>query len=204
MTALRSPIRFVESQIIAYRRTWRGTVISSFVSPVLFLSAMGLGLGSLVDRGSGDLQISYLAFVATGLLAASAMQSGSGDGMWPVMTGIKWRNNFHGAITTPLSPADIIVGRTIWATIRLTFVLGVFAAIAVLFGALELVPALLAVPPAVLTGVAFNSTLTAFTITRESDEAMANTFRFVILPMFLFSGTFFPISQLPGFLQRLA
>ena len=204
MTVLRYPIRFVESQLIGYRRTWRGTVISSFVSPVLFLSAMGLGLGSLVDKGSDNLQISYLAFVATGLMAASAMQSGSGDGMWPVMAGIKWRKNFHGAITTPLNPADIVVGRTIWATMRLTFVLGVFATIAVLFGALELGPAFLAVPPAVLTGVAFSSALTAFTITRESDEAMANTFRFVILPMFLFSGTFFPISQLPDFLQRIA
>ncbi len=204
MTTLRAPIRFVESQLVAYRRTWRGTVISSFVSPVLFLSAMGVGLGSLVDSGSGNLQISYLAFVATGLMAASAMQSGAGDGMWPVMAGIKWRKNFHAAITTPLSPADIIVGRTIWAIIRLTFVLGVFAVIAVVFGALELGPALIAVPPAVLTGVAFNATLTAFTVTRESDESLANTFRFVILPMFLFSGTFFPISQLPQFLQPLA
>ena len=204
MTVLRYPIRFVESQLIGYRRTWRGTVISSFVSPVLFLSAMGLGLGSLVDKGSGGLQISYLAFVATGLMAASAMQSGSGEGMWPVMAGIKWRKHFHGAITTPMNPADIIVGRTIWTTMRLTFVLGVFAAISVLFGALEPGPAFLAVPPAVLTGVAFGSALTAFTITRESDESMANTFRFVILPMFLFSGTFFPISQLPDFLQRIA
>jgi lipooligosaccharide transport system permease protein len=204
MTAVMAPIRFVEAQLVAYRRTWRGTVISSFVSPILFLSAMGVGLGSLVDRGSGDLQVSYLAFVATGLMAASAMQSGAGDGMWPVMAGIKWRKNFHGAITTPLSPADIIVGRAIWAVIRLTFVIGVFAVIAVLFGALQLGPALVAVPPAVLTGVAFNTALTAFTVTRESDESLANTFRFVILPLFLFSGTFFPISQLPQFIQPIA
>jgi lipooligosaccharide transport system permease protein len=76
--------------------------------------------------------------------------------------------------------------------------------IAVLFGALQLGPALVAVPPAVLTGVAFNTALTAFTVTRESDESLANTFRFVILPLFLFSGTFFPISQLPQFIQPIA
>ncbi len=204
MTTLRAPARWFEAQIIAYRRTWRGTVISSFVNPVLFLSAMGLGLGSLVDSGSGDLQIPYLAFVATGLLAANAMQNGAGEGMWPVMAGIKWRKDFHGAITTPLTPRDIIVGRALWTTARLLLVETVFAIIAVLFGALDLRPALLSVPPAALTGVAFMSVLTAFTATRESDESMANVFRFVILPLFLFSGTFFPISQLPGFLRPVA
>lgn len=204
MTAIRAPLRFFESQFVAYRRTWRGTVISSFLNPILFLTAMGLGVGSLVDDGTGDLEISYLAFVATGLMAANAMQNGSGEGMWPVRAGLKWRKNFHGAITTPIEPGDIIVGRAIWTLLRLTVVQTVFAVIAVLFGALELGPALLAVPPAALTGVAFMAALTAFTVTRETDESLANMFRFVILPMFLFSGTFFPISQLPGFLELIA
>lgn len=204
MTVLTAPIRYVESQLITYRRTWRGTLISSFLNPILFLAAMGLGLGSLVDQGPGDIEISYLAFIATGLMAAQAMQSGAGHGMWEVMAGVKWRKNYHGAITTPLSPGDIIWGRVIWAAIRLTLVVGVFAVIAVLFGALELGPALLAIPPAVLTGVAFSSALTAWTVTRESEESLANLFRFVIIPLFLFSGTFFPISQLPNFLQPVA
>jgi len=81
--------RTVEAELIAYKRTWRGTVISSFVNPVFFLSAMGLGLGSLVDRGQGNLSVSYLTFVATGLMAAIGMQAGAGDGAHPVMAGIK-------------------------------------------------------------------------------------------------------------------
>lgn len=204
MTALTASIRYVESQLVAYRRVWRGTIISSFINPVLFLVAMGLGLGSLVDEGQGDLQISYLAFVATGLMAAQAMQSGAGHGMWEVMAGFKWRKNYHGAITTPLSPADVMVGRMIWAALRLTMVVGIFAIVATVFGALDLGPALLAVPPAVLTGVAFAAVLTAYTVKQEHEEALANLFRFAIIPLFLFSGTFFPISQLPGFLQSVA
>jgi lipooligosaccharide transport system permease protein len=194
----------VESELVAYRRTWRGTVISSFVNPVLFLAAMGVGLGGLVDATDNELAIPYLAFVATGLMAATAMQAGAGDGSWPVMAGVKWRKEFHGAITTPIGPADIILGRFYWGVIRLTFMLVVFAVIAVAFGALEIGPALLAVPPAVVTGLAFQTAVTAFTVTREDETSLSTLFRFGIIPLFLFSGTFFPISQLPDALQWIA
>lgn len=204
MSALTRPMRVVESELLAYRRTWRGTVISSFVNPVLFLSAMGVTLGTLVDDSANDLAVPYLAFVATGLMAATAMQGGAGDGSFPVMAGIKWRKEFHGTITTPLDPTDIVVGRFYWGAIRLTFILSVFAVIAMLFGALEVGPALLAVPPGILTGLAFQTTVTAFTVTREDDISLSTLFRFGIIPLFLFSGTFFPISQLPEFLQRVA
>lgn len=204
MSTLSRSLRFAESEVIAYRRTWRGTVITSFVNPVLFLAAMGAGLGSLVDDGASELGISYLAFVATGLLAASAMQNGAGDGSFPVMAGILWRKNFHGTITTPIGPSEIIYGRLIWGLARLTFVLLVFAVIAFLFGAIELGPALLAIPPAVLTGLAFTTCITAWTLTQEDGRSLSTLFRFIIVPLFLFSGTFFPISQLPDYIEPVA
>lgn len=204
MTALTRSLRIVEGELIAYRRTWRGTVISSFVNPVFFLSAMGMGIGSLVDRGDADLGVPYLTFVAAGLMAANAMQAGASDGAFPVMAGIKWRKEFHATITTPMSAADIIQGRAVWAVIRLTFILSVFTVIASLLGALELRTALLAIPPAVLTGLAFTVAMTAYTVTIKSEMGLTNVFRFAIMPLFLFSGTFFPISNLPGFLQGVA
>lgn len=204
MSALTGPLRVAESELIGYKRTWRGTAISSFVNPVLFLTAMGAGLGTLVDRGEGDLAIPYLAFVATGLMAASAMQNGASDGAFPVMAGIVWRKNFLGAISTPISPTDIVFGRFIWAIARLTFVLAVFGVISVVFGAMELGPALLAIPPGVLTGLGFLTVITAWTTTRENGADLSTLFRFGIVPLFLFSGTFFPISQLPDFLEPVA
>jgi len=204
LTTLSRSLRYAESEVIAYRRTWRGTVITSFVNPILFLAAMGAGLGSLVDDGTGNLAIPYLVFVASGLMAATAMQNGAGDGSFPVMAGVLWRKNFHGTITTPLGPEDIIWGRLIWGLARLTFVLGVFAVIAVLFGAMDLAPALLAIPPSVLTGIAFTACITAWTLTQEDGRSLSTLFRFLIVPLFLFSGTFFPISQLPGFLEPVA
>lgn len=204
MTVLRSPLRVLEAELIAYRRTWRGTVISSFVNPVLFLSAMGLSLGSLVDGSDSDLAIPYLAFVASGLMAAAAMQAGASDGAFPVMAGIKWRKSFLGAITTPVSPGDIVLGRFLWAAVRLTVMIGVFAGISVLFGAFRPGPALAAIPPSVLTGLAFLTTVTAFTVTREDETSLSTLFRFGIVPLFLFSGTFFPISRLPAALEPIA
>jgi lipooligosaccharide transport system permease protein len=205
MTALSRSLRYAESEVIAYRRTWRGTVITSFVNPVLFLAAMGAGLGSLVDDGLGSgLSIPYLTFVASGLMAANAMQNGAGDGSFPVMAGIIWRKNFHGTITTPLGPADIIWGRLIWGAGRLLFVLLVFAVIAVLFGALDIGPALTAIPPAVLTGVAFTTCITAWTLMQKDGRSLSTLFRFAIVPLFLFSGTFSPISRLPDWLEPVA
>lgn len=204
-TTLSRSLRYAESEVIAYRRTWRGTVITSFVNPVFFLAAMGAGLGTLVDDGSGrTLSISYLTFVASGLMAANAMQNGAGDGSFPVMAGILWRKNFHGTVTTPLGPGDIMWGRLIWGVGRLLFVLLVFAIIAVLFGALEIGPALAAIPPAVLTGVAFTTAISAWTLTQKDGRSLSTLFRFLIVPLFLFSGTFFPISQLPDWLEPVA
>lgn len=204
MTTLTRSLRVTEAQLLGYRRTWRGTVISSFVNPVFFLSAMGMGVGALVDRGDADLGVPYLVFVATGLMAANAMQAGASDGAFPVMAAIKWRKEYHAMITTPISPADIMLGRTIWGAIRLTFILSVFTVIAGLFGALDLSTALLAIPPAVLTGLAFTLAMTAYTVKLESDMGLTTAFRFVIMPLFLFSGTFFPISNLPQALQYVA
>jgi lipooligosaccharide transport system permease protein len=204
MTLLTGPLRTVEAELIAYRRTWRGTVISSFVNPIFFLSAMGLGLGSLVDSSDTNLGIPYIAFVATGLMAATAMQAGAGEGSFPVMAGIKWRKEFHATITTPMTPADIVVGRSLWGVIRLTFILLVFTVIAGIFDALPLRTALMAIPPAVLTGIAFTTVVTAFTVTQEDSTSLTTLFRFGITPLFLFSGTFFPIANLPQAFQYVA
>lgn len=201
-----APLRVFESEYLVYRRTWRGTVISTFLQPLLFLAAIGLILGDQVDQGGGDatLPLPYLAFLATGILPAVAMQTGAGDGTWPVMAGIKWRKDYHARIATPITTRDLILGRFSFAAVRLTFVSTVFTLIMVLFGAVDLWPGVLGIPPAVLTGLAFTAPITAYTATVDSEINLANIFRYGIVPLFLFSGVFFPISNLPDWLEPLA
>ena len=206
MATLANTLHVVEADYIGYKRTWRGRIISTFLNPVLFLAGMGFALGSIVDRQSGEAQlpIPFLTFVATGLLAATAMQTGFGEGAWPVMAGIKWRKTFEGVLTTPLTVADLINGLLVWGAIHLTFTLGIYAATAVAFGAIDPLPALVALGPSVLGGLAFQATSTAITSRLEDDTGLTTMMRFGIIPMFLFSGTFFPISQLPDFLEPIA
>jgi len=204
--ALAFPARVVEANARVYRRTFRGSVVSTFLNPVLFLLAMGVGLGKLVDAGTGDstLALPYLTFLAPGLLAATAMTTAAGDSSFPVMAGIKWRKTYEAVLATPLGVGDIIGGHLGWIAIRLTFVTLVYSGVMIAFGATSIGEGLISVPPAVLTGMAFAGMVTAYTATIKDEQWLANLFRFGITPLFLFSGTFFPITQLPGWLQPVA
>jgi len=190
-----------------YRRTWRGTSISTVLTPLGFLAAMGLGLGVLVDDGSGRSSlggVSYLEFLAPGLLAATSMQLAAFESTYPVMGAIRWNRQYHAMLATPLRIVDVVAGHLLWVTVRFAINGAVFLVIMALFGAVDGWSALLCLPAAVLTGVAFAPAIFAFAATRENDSGFAMLFRFAIMPMFLFSGTFFPVDQLPGWLQPVA
>lgn len=200
-------LRVVETHARAYRRIWRGSVITTFLNPIMYLAAMGVGLGVLVDSGSGrDVLegVAYLAFLAPGLLAASTMMTGAGDGSWPVMAGIKWQRHYEAILSTPVAVRDLVAGHLLWVTVRLFMVSVIFGGVMVLFSAAEPAAATRAVIPAMVTGLAFAAPVTAFTAWTEDHTGITNIFRFGLVPMFLFSGTFFPISQLPGWIQPIA
>ncbi len=195
-----------EHRLLTYRRTFRSTIFTSFVTPILFLAAMGLGLGSYVDDGSTASLggMSYLVFLAPGLLAASAMNSASFEATFPIMSGLTWSRIFHAMYATPISARDITLGNLAFIAMRLTLVATVFTIVIVLFGAAESPLIVLAIPAAVLTGMAFAAPIAAFSATQKTPIKFNALFRFVITPLFLFSGTFFPVSSLPPVMQVVA
>jgi lipooligosaccharide transport system permease protein len=189
-----------------YRRTWRGSIYSSVLNPVLYLAALGLGLGRLVDaHGTARLgDVRYLAFLAPGLLAASAMQGGIEESTYPVLGSVKWRGTYYAAAASPLRPADIFHGHLLFTTMRLAMNAATFLAVMAAFGAIASPWALAALPVAVLTGLAFAAPVEAWAITVTKDTSFALVFRFGMIPLFLFSGTFFPVTQLPAWIRPLA
>lgn len=199
-------LRVFESHARNYRRNWRGSAVSTFLTPIAFLLAMGMGLGTLVDDSNpGALDgLSYLEFLAPGLLAATVMQTTAAESSWPVMLGIKWEKTYEAALATPVAARDLLYALLGWVAVRATLTAVVFLAVMAAFGAVQLPQGLLAVGPAVLVGMAFAAPIAAFTARIENDYALAGLFRFVIVPLFLFSGTFFPISQMPEWLQPVA
>jgi len=205
-TAYHPALLVVEGRARAYARTWVTPTVTTIVAPLLFLGAMGLGLGGLVDRrGAADLAGgSYLAFLAPGLLAASALQAGVQESAWPVRLGVHWQKTYVVALTTPLAPRDLVDGHLLWVALRLLGGAATFAAAAVVLGATDPAGAALAVGPGVLTGLAAAAPVAAWTVTLERDARLIALIRFGVTPLFLFSGTFFPVTQLPGPLQAVA
>jgi len=189
-----------------YRRTWQGSIYSSVLNPVLYLGAMGLGLGTLIDRHgtSGLGGVSYLAFLAPGLLAATAMQTAMGESTYPVYGSAKWLKTYQAAISSPLRPTDLFHGHLLWTTLRLTMNSAIFLVVMAVFGAAGSPWVIVSLPVAVLTGLAFAAPIEAYAMICKKDTSFAMLFRFGIIPLFLFSGTFFPITQLPVYVRPLA
>ena len=200
--------RVVELRAMQYRRTFRASIFSSFQNPVLFLLAMGVGLGTYVDRSGSATQalggLSYLQFLAPGLLAATTMQAAAFESMFPIMAGLTWQKVFHAMSATPITPRDIVVGNLVWIAIRLTTIAAIFTIVMALFGAAASPLIVLGIPAAVLTGMAFATPIAAFAATQRTPDKFNSIFRFGITPLFLFSGTFFPISNLPASIQPIA
>jgi lipooligosaccharide transport system permease protein len=199
-----SPV--LEHRALTYRRTFRASVFTSFLTPLLFLTAMGIGLGGYVDRSGGTALggLTYLQFLGPGLLAATVMQSAAFEGTFPIIGGLNWQRTFHAMYATPLSPRDIALGNLAWMAIRLAMIATVFTAILVVMGAAHSPLVVLGIPVAILTGMAFAAPISAFSATQRTPNRFNVIFRFGITPLFLFSGTFFPIESLPAFLQPIA
>jgi lipooligosaccharide transport system permease protein len=188
-----------------YKRTWRSSVVTSFLIPVLYLAAMGVALGSLIDKHSRAVEgVTYVAFLAPGLLASTCMQIGTNDTTYPVLGGIKWMKTYYAQLAAPLNVYDVLLGHLAWVAARIGIVVTIYLSVMAAFGTVYSPWAILALPAGVLTGMAFAAPVCAFSATQEKDSSFSTLYRFVVIPLFLFSGTFFPISQLPVGLQPVA
>jgi lipooligosaccharide transport system permease protein len=192
------PLRAYEHWLAQYKRVWRGTVGTSLVNPLLYLAALGVGLGTIVDDSANPpAGVPYLDFIAPGLLAAAAMQTAATESSWPVMGAIKWTRTYYAMTATPLTERDVLIGHQLFVITRVLTASAAYLLVVTLFGAVSSWLALLAIPVAVLVGTAFSMPMAAYASSVEHDHSFPPIFRFLIVPMFLFSGTFFPVEQLP-------
>jgi lipooligosaccharide transport system permease protein len=189
----------------SYRRVWRASIFSGFLSPLLYLGSLGFGLGSLVDGdGPGRLDgVSDLAFVAPGILAAGAMQTAFSESTWPVLGATTWQRQYHAQLASPLTTTDVFTGHLAFVGFRIALGATAFLVIGTVLGAFISVWVVLALPVAVLCGLAYAGPIMAFAVGQDTDSGFSLLFRFAVVPMFLFAGTFFPLDQLPLGLQMI-
>lgn len=190
-----------------YRRTWKGNVVSSFLQPFLYLLAMGVGLGSFIDDNAGPGAVEgvpYLQFLAPGMLAATAMQTAIFESTYPVLSGLKWQKFFYSMIATPLRPADVTFGQLAFIAFRVVTTCAVFGVVAAALGGIPSWFGVFTLPVALLVGMAYAAPVLAISARLNGPDGFSLIFRFGMIPMFLFSGAFFPVSQLPWLIEWLA
>jgi len=199
-------VRALQCWLTVYRRIWRSSIWSSVLGPLFYLGALGFGLGTLVDRhGTASLGgVSYLDFVAPAILASGAMNTAMAEATYPVFGSVKWNKIYLGAQASPLRPADIFRGHLVFMIMRVAMNSALVTVFLVAFGAARSGWVVLAWPAAVLTGLAFAAPVAAWAVTVQVETSFAYLFRFGLMPLMLFSGTFFPLSQLPAGLRALA
>jgi len=193
----------IERNVMVYRRTWM-ILFSGFFEPLFYLLSIGVGLGTMVPPIDG---INYTAYVAPGLLASSCMNGAISDGLFNIWWKLNVQRTYDGILGTPMRVADIAFGEMLWALSRGSLYAGAFLVVVFALGEVRgpqilLSPtAVLALPAAVVVAASLSSLaicLCSFVRKREDFDVVMGA---LVMPMFLFSGIFFPVTQLPGALQ---
>jgi lipooligosaccharide transport system permease protein len=202
MTARQRPWRLVERNALAYRRTW-AVFLTGLFEPILFLLSIGIGVGALVGEipfAGGT--VSYEEFVAPGLLAAAAMNGALLDTTFNFFIKYKYSHTYDAIVATPVGAGDVATGEILWALMRGAIYSTAFLVTMLLFGLVPSWWAVLVVPAAVLIGFAFaGAGLAATTFMRSWVDFDYVTL--ALIPLFLFSATFFPLTRYPAGLQAV-
>ncbi len=192
---------YVAEHRLRSMRAYAQTILATSIgNPVVYLFALGVGLATLVPTGVGD--ATYLQFVAPALLATAAVTVATEEFTYPVLMGFKWNPIFFGMNAAPISGTQIANGLAISVLARILVTCVIYFLFMLAFGAVPSPVGWLAILAATLTGMAIRLAIMAYTCTVEEDKGqMAVIMRFIVTPLFLFSGTFFPLTQLPLYLQ---
>jgi lipooligosaccharide transport system permease protein len=196
------PWRLVERNVLAYRRIWY-IFLSGFAEPLFFLLSIGIGVGKLVgDLDVGGHVVPYRSFVAPGLLAIAAMNGSLLDTTFNFFFKMKYAHTYDGVLAAPLTPHDVATGEITWALLRGSIYSAVFLVTMLFFGDLRYWWAVLALPGAVLIGYGFAGVgLAATTFMRSFVDF--DYVNMAMIPLFLFSATFFPLARYPSGLQAV-
>lgn len=201
--SLRRASRLVQRNGLAYKNYWIAFV-TGFFEPVFYLVAVGYGVGQFVDSIEyGGLQLEYAAFLAPGMLAASTLNGALFDGFFGPFFKLNWTKIYEGVITTPVNIADIAVGEILWALLRGTVYGAGFLIVILFLGLIRSPWALLALPAVMLSSGALASGAMVLTCVTKHISSLEKVMTLVVFPLFLFSGTFYPVSLYPDPLRAI-
>ena len=198
-------LHVAEARIRNILKWWTSIAAFSLGNPVLYLFSVGIGIGALVDANGGNSQlgnVSYLTFLAPALLASAALQSFQEEMSFPIMEGFEWDKSFFAMNATPITGRDIVNGLITSSLFKTMITVGIYEGVLLGFGAIGLEVALPMFLSALLAGIAFGSVMMAVTSFIKNDDGFfAIVGRFIVAPMIMFSGTYYPLDSMPFYLQ---
>jgi lipooligosaccharide transport system permease protein len=193
--------RYWHRNVVVFRRIWLIGIMAWFAEPVIYLVAMGLGLGKYLESVEG---IQYIDYIAPGLLAVSTMFGATFASTWDAWFKMERVGVYNAAISTPLSVGDVALGEILWGATRATIYGSAFAVVATFFGVFRSWWGLLAIPALALVGIVFATTGLIYTYAIKRVDYLAYYWTLVITPMFMFAGVFFPLERLPDWVRTIA
>ncbi len=198
--SLRRALRMVQRSLMVYRHSWM-VIVSGFFEPLFYLLSVGVGLGGMVSDVGG---ISYTAFIAPGLLASSCMNGAVSDGFFNIWFKLHYQKTYDGILATPMRVSDVALGELLWALMRGSIYATTFLVLVAVMGEVWGPPvllsptALLAAPAAIIVAASFSAMALLLTTLVSRREQFDYVMGLLVMPMFLFSGIFFPVSQMPS------
>jgi lipooligosaccharide transport system permease protein len=175
-----------------YRRSWKRNLLPNFFEPVFYLTAIGIGVGSYISEMGG---VSYLAYLAPGLVCVAAMNGASFEVTYNIFVRLHFEKAYDAMMTAPLETDDVLVGEILWALTRVGIYGGSFFAVTLAFGLAPLPSSLWAIAVIPLTGLLFAALGLAFTLKIAAIDLFSFYFTLFLTPLFLFSGVFFPLEE---------
>lgn len=191
----RGALRFWQRNVFVFRSIFPEALAVNFIEPVIYLLAMGFGIGAYLTTLGG---LPYLTFVATGLICTAAMFGATFECTYNAYVQMYYEKAYDGAITTPLTVEDVVVGEILWGATRSVLFGTTFLIVIAAFGTVRSPLALLIPPLFFLSGLMFSVIAMAFTAVNPSIDYFPFYFALFITPMFMFSGIFFPLDALPA------
>jgi lipooligosaccharide transport system permease protein len=175
-----------------YRRTWTWNILPNFFEPVLYLAAIGIGVGAYITEMGGT---SYIAFLAPGLVCVAAMNGASFEVTYNIYVRLNFEKTYDAMLTTPIEPDDVLAGEILWAMTRSSIYGGAFLVVVFAFGLAPLPSSLITLPIIPLAGLLFASIGIAFSLRILTIDLFSFYFTLFLTPLFLFSDVFFPIEE---------
>ena len=208
MLSMRISRRFVrvwQRNMVVYRKTWKINFLTPLLEPLFYLLAFGYGMSALIGKVPFEgRELSYVTFITPSLLAIAMMYNAFFENTYASFVRMYYQKTFDAMLATPLSLDEVISGEIVWGATKSFIAATIMLSVVTAFGLVHYPHALLILPLAFLAGIAFGSIGMFFTGVVPSIEAFNLPIFLFVTPMFLFSGTFFPIANLPGWAQNLA